>query len=168
MTNTFEKKPIYTYLREYQNELRIFNLDTPTRNKIKDFFKQTTGKELTDFKNITGQLYKHIEETAQDNVMQLDIKKYCELKGINFNYITELENSIETWVEPNIENFTSYTTSEKANQKLKDFHELKKAFNKFSTKYGLNPNALNLSLKNVCSFDGHCNDIFATPEFINN
>jgi hypothetical protein len=167
MQTTFKKQAIYFDQREYNNQLRIFNLDNATRTRVKDFFLKTTGKQLTDFKDITAQLYNHLQETATDNVMNLRIDRYAELKGISYDHIKQAEESIESWIEPDVNNFTCWTNSEKANEKLKDFFELKKAFKKFANKYGINPNAMNLALKNISYYDGTTNDVYPTETFIN-
>ena len=167
MTKDFRKQPIYLHLREYQNDLRLFNMDNSKRSEIKEFYFKTTNKELKDFKNVASQLYKFVEDSVTDNFMNLPIKKYCELKGISFQNIQMLEDSIDTWTEPNLESYTTYTNSEVANERLKDFQELKKAFNKFASKYDVNKNQLNHALRNVAFYCQQTNDVFANPEFIN-
>lgn len=166
-SNTFKKQPFYFDQREFNNDLRVFSMDNPTRKKIKDFYLKTTGSELKDFNNITKQLYDYVESNVTDNFMNLPIEKYCQLKGISFEHIRQAEQSIDTWIEPQIENYTWYTNNEKGNEKLADFQTLKKAFSKFSNKYGINPNALNLALTNISYYDGNTNDIYPTQTFIN-
>jgi hypothetical protein len=164
--STFKKQPYIFYQTDYNAALRKYELDNSRRKKIRDFFFETTGRELTDVKNIAEQLYNHIEQTATDNVMKLDIKTYCKLKGIDFTFISELENIIETWEAPNIDAFTCFTENEKENERLADFIKLKKEFTKFTNKYNFNPNLINASLRSITWYDPLTNDVYPTQPFI--
>jgi hypothetical protein len=162
----FKKQLISFDTITFQNEVLKYKLDQTSLQAVQAKYKELTGVELLDCTNIIEQAYNHFER-SKDNVMNLSGAKYCEVKEIDLTALKSLVSKFENLPEPNQDDFSIFTVDEAANEKLKAFRELQKAYSKFAALAGFNDAQLLVSLKQAALFSHHLQAVVPNPNFIN-
>jgi len=158
----FKKQSINFDSVAYWSATQKFKRDQPHRAEVLKEYKKLTGDDLENFSDPINQAYNYFEKSAVDNVMNLDAKTYCELKKIDFNGLRVALMNFKNIDEPQAENYTIFTTSVVANERLAQLQTLITAFKKFATANELDPNLLVKSLQGRLNVDGSI-----APEYIN-
>jgi hypothetical protein len=149
-----EKKAISFYAVGFSTANDQFKRDQPFKLEVFKEYKKLTGQELENFADPVTQAYNYFEKSVVDNVMNLDAKTYCELKKIDFNGLKVALMNFKNIDEPQAENYTIFTTSVVANERLAQLQTLITAFKKFATANELDPNLLVKSLQGRLNVDG--------------
>lgn len=165
MSKEFTKQAINFYQLGYWNDEQKFKQDQQPKKEVAEAFKNLTGEDLTEFSKVIEQAYTHLENNATDNLMKLDIATYCSLKKIDFSPLKNALSRFKNISEPKAENYTTYTTSENANEKLKDLHNVINTFKKYAEKHRLDTTKIVKALPTILSTTGEV--VHIDPIFIN-
>lgn len=162
----FKKELISFDTITFQNEVLKYKLDQAAFKAIQTKYKEVTGNDLLDPSNILEQVYNHFER-SKDNVMSLSGAKYCDVKEIDLTSLKSLVSKFDNLPEPNKDDYSVFTVDEAANEKLKSFRELQKAYSKFASLAGFNEAQLGLSLKQTALFSHFLQAIVPNSNWIN-
>lgn len=144
-----------------------YKTDIKPQQELALKFKEITGNEPTDLKATLTEASIYLEQHPH-NLMKLSANKFAELKGIDFNGLNTAYSKCRFIEPPKEDDFKQCTKNEMEQERLEDFKNLIREYDKFSTKYQMNKNAIAHTLRGIVNFNHGNNTIEPTKEFITN